>query len=69
MIGSFSSDSPNRLSTEIPGRPTQKMIEQVRTWPNQQEVTVQGIHYPQEDSPEEIGTSIAAWLRGLNTVE
>jgi haloalkane dehalogenase len=52
-----------------PGTHSQKMIEQVRTWPNQQEVTVQGIHYPQEDSPEEIGVSIAAWLHGLKTVE
>jgi haloalkane dehalogenase len=52
-----------------PGTHSDTMIEQVRRWPNQQEVTVQGIHYPQEDSPEEIGASTAAWLRGLKTVE
>jgi haloalkane dehalogenase len=50
-----------------PGTHSQKMIEQVRTWPNQQEVTVQGIHYPQEDSPEEIGAAIAAWLGGASS--
>jgi haloalkane dehalogenase len=50
-----------------PGTHSQKMIEQVRTWPNQQEVTVPGIHYPQEDSPEEIGAAIAAWLRGASS--
>ncbi len=37
-----------------------------RQWPNQTEVTVPGIHFVQEDSPEEIGTAIADWLRGLS---
>jgi len=36
-----------------------------RTWPNQSEVTVRGSHFVQEDSPEEIGQAIAAWLREL----
>jgi haloalkane dehalogenase len=36
-----------------------------RTWPNQQEVTVTGHHFLQEDSPDEIGRAIAAWLEGL----
>jgi haloalkane dehalogenase len=48
-----------------PGTHSRKMIEQVRTWPNQQEVTVRGIHYPQEDAPDEIGAAIATWLQGL----
>ncbi len=34
-----------------------------RTWSNQQEVTVQGSHFIQEDSPAEIGQAIAAFLR------
>ena len=34
-----------------------------RTWSNQQEVTVQGSHFVQEDSPAEIGQAIAAFLR------
>ncbi|MBI4634707.1 MAG: haloalkane dehalogenase [Candidatus Rokubacteria bacterium] len=33
-----------------------------RTWPNQQEVTVKGLHFLQEDSPEEIGQAVAAFL-------
>ena len=33
-----------------------------RTWPNQQEVTVAGIHFIQEDSPDEIGAAIRTWL-------
>lgn len=36
-----------------------------RTWPNQQEVTVKGLHFVQEDSPVEIGQAIAAFLRRL----
>jgi len=34
-----------------------------RTWSNQQEVTVQGSHFVQEDSPAEIGQAIATFLR------
>lgn len=36
-----------------------------RRWPHQQEVTVRGNHFLQEDSPDEIGTAIATWLRAL----
>jgi haloalkane dehalogenase len=36
-----------------------------RGWPNQQEVTVKGSHFLQEDSPAEIGQAIARLLRGL----
>ncbi len=33
-----------------------------RTWPNQTEVTVAGLHFIQEDSPNEIGEALSAWL-------
>ena len=33
-----------------------------RTWPNQTEVTVPGIHFVQEDSPDLIGAALAEWL-------
>jgi haloalkane dehalogenase len=36
-----------------------------RGWPNQQEVTVKGSHFLQEDSPAEIGQAVARFLRGL----
>ena len=36
-----------------------------RTFPNQREVTVPGVHFIQEDSPTEIGTAIAEWYAGL----
>ncbi len=34
-----------------------------RSWPNQSEVTVPGLHFIQEDSGAEIGRVIANWLR------
>jgi haloalkane dehalogenase len=34
-----------------------------RTWPNQTEITVHGLHFLQEDEPDAIGTALADWLR------
>jgi haloalkane dehalogenase len=36
-----------------------------RSWPNQAEVTVEGSHFIQEDSPEAIGRAIADWYHTL----
>ena len=36
-----------------------------RTFANQHEVTVKGIHFIQEDSPDDIGEAVAAFVRGL----
>lgn len=36
-----------------------------RAWPNQREVTVTGLHFIQEDSPDEIGAAIAGFVREL----
>jgi haloalkane dehalogenase len=36
-----------------------------RRWPNQTEVTVKGLHFLQEDSPDEIGRAVAAFVRQL----
>jgi haloalkane dehalogenase len=36
-----------------------------RTWPNQQEVSVKGIHFIQEDSPAEIGSALRNFVQGL----
>jgi len=36
-----------------------------RTFPNQTEVTVPGIHFVQEDAPDAIGRAVAEWRRGL----
>jgi haloalkane dehalogenase len=37
-------------------------LETVRAWPAQTQVTVAGVHFVQEDSPDEIGRAIADWM-------
>ena len=34
-----------------------------RAWRNQQEITVKGLHFLQEDSPDEIGQAVADFVR------
>lgn len=41
------------------------MVDFVRGWPAQAEVTVAGVHLVQEDSPDEIGRTIAGWIGAL----
>ena len=36
--------------------------EYCRTWKNQDEITVKGKHFLQEDSPDEIGKAIKNWI-------
>jgi haloalkane dehalogenase len=38
----------------------------VRAWPMQTEVKVAGVHFVQEDSPDEIGRAISDWMRTLS---
>jgi len=45
----------------LTGRPR----EFCRSWPNQQEVTVRGLHFIQEDSPQDIGRATRQWLAQL----
>jgi haloalkane dehalogenase len=57
------SDLPKLFVNADPGSMlTGPQREFCRTWPNQQEVTVAGIHFIQEDSPDEIGAAIRTWL-------
>ncbi|MFE7216786.1 haloalkane dehalogenase [Streptomyces sp. NPDC057611] len=42
------------------------LLDFVRSWPAQTEVTVAGIHFVQEDSPDEIGQAIADWMGSLD---
>ena len=43
-----------------------KMRDLVRGWNNLSEVTVKGVHFVQEDSPDEIGKAAADWLDRLD---
>src|SRR6266481_8675404 len=38
------------------------LVDSVRKWPAQAEVTVAGVHFVQEDSPDEIGRAVADWM-------
>ena len=53
----FIKGEPGAILSEGP------IVEFCRAWPQQKEVTVPGIHYLQEDSPDAIGQAIADWLR------
>ena len=58
-------DMPKLFVNAEPGAILQgPQREFVRTWPNLTELTVNGIHFVQEDSPDEIGTAIAEWRAG-----
>ncbi|MQG33113.1 MAG: haloalkane dehalogenase [SAR202 cluster bacterium] len=60
------SDVPKLFINAEPGAIlTGPQREFCRTWPNQQETTVKGVHFIQEDSPAEIGQAIAEWYRSL----
>ena len=45
---------------------TGRAREVCRTWPNQTEITVDGRHYIQEDSPDQIGMAVADFVRQLD---
>lgn len=40
-------------------------LEFCRTWPNQTEITVKGVHFLQEDSPHEIGKALQTFLKSV----
>ena len=58
------SDVPKLFINADPGTIlTGAQREFCRTWPNQTEVTVPGIHFIQEDSADEIGQALSGWLQ------
>jgi haloalkane dehalogenase len=60
------SDVPKLFVNAEPGAIVRGRVREfIRTWPNQTEVTVNGSHFIQEDSPDEIGTAIAEFVAGL----
>ena len=40
-----------------------RTLEFCRSWPNQTEVTVKGLHFLQEDSPDEIGRALQEFVK------
>ena len=60
------SDTPKLFINADPGMILgRELTEFVRTWKNQTEVTVKGLHFIQEDSPNEIASALKDWLRQL----
>jgi len=60
------SDVPKLFLDADPGSIlTGRLRHLVRRWPALTEVTVPGSHFVPEDSPHELGTAIADWLRSL----
>jgi haloalkane dehalogenase len=60
------SDVPKLLISAEPGiLLTGAQLEFARSWPNQTEVKVEGIHFVQEDSPAAIGQAISGWYAGI----
>ncbi len=56
---------PKLFVNAEPGTISADEREFCRSWPNQTEVTVPGLHFIQEDSPAEIGLAAATWYRSL----
>ncbi|MCU1685167.1 MAG: haloalkane dehalogenase [Amycolatopsis sp.] len=60
------SDVPKLFINAEPGFVARGPIrELIRTWPNLTETTVSGIQYTQEDSPDQIGTAVAEFVRKI----
>jgi len=58
---------PKLLISADPGAAlTGDQLDYARSWPHQNEVRVPGLHFIQEDSPDQIGQALAAWLSGLD---
>lgn len=61
-----SNDIPKLFINAEPGAIlTGPLRDYCRQWKNQQEVTVAGSHFIQEDSPHEIGEAISNWMKAL----
>jgi haloalkane dehalogenase len=59
-------DLPKLFINADPGAQiTGRIRDFCRGWPNQREITVPGIHFIQEDSPDQIGTAIQEFVASL----
>ena len=48
-----------------PGTMSPSALAVCRAWPMQSEMSVRGLHYPQEDSPNEVGQALVNWMQTL----
>ena len=60
------SDVPKLFFDAQPGAILRKDVRDFcLAWPSQKVVEIEGIHFVQEDSPDEIGQGVAEWLKAL----
>ncbi len=59
------SPMPKLFINAEPGTISTDEREFCRSWPNTIEVTVKGLHFIQEDSPDEIGKALIRWYASL----
>ena len=61
------SDVPKLFLKAEPGAilANERLVNLVRGWPALTEKTVAGVHFVQEDSPDEIGRAVAGWMGTL----
>jgi haloalkane dehalogenase len=59
-------DVPKLYIQSDPGRLQPSQHEFCRAWPAQSTVIVRGLHYPQEDSPDEVGQALVSWIQALS---
>src|SRR5437868_1374128 len=60
-----SSSIPKFFIRSDPGTMSPSALGVCRAWPTQSEITVRGLHYPQEDSPDEVGQALVNWMQTL----
>ncbi|GHO58262.1 haloalkane dehalogenase [Ktedonobacter robiniae] len=48
-----------------PGNMTPNSLAVCRAWPAQIEMIAHGLHYPQEDAPDEVGQALVNWIQTL----
>jgi haloalkane dehalogenase len=48
-----------------PGTMSPSALAVCRAWPAQSEISVRGLHYPQEDSPDQVGQALVNWVQTL----
>jgi haloalkane dehalogenase len=60
-----SSSIPKFFIHTDPGTMSPSALAVCRAWPMQSEITVRGLHYPQEDSPDEVGQALVNWVQTL----
>ena len=62
----LTNDLPKLFINAEPGAITTGRIRDFcRSWKNQTETTVKGIHFIQEDVPDEIGNAISSWYKNI----